>query len=872
MAARAAGKVVVALAFALALVLVSFAIGTRGLAPSLQEYTESSESIFQPLVVIAGLTLLLLLLTSCVVYALWRIGLLGWAKFRVSSDRRAEHKALENHGRKWLGIRSPDDEAIRGLTSTTTLGGKVAPRFGPVSLLAPAGDQFFWDVLRRKVQGNDLPGMYLCRVGVGPSPRYEFPPLDDPNLLGGEVNKRVLARAASEAPEALANFRRLLGLAAIHGAEWPELKLIVEQEGLTWDSLLVHTLYLQIGDGHDASIEPVGKLLAFHILQERQVITDSRNYDGAQADSATTSSRLSLDSDDAKLWSWLQEAKRRLREDNSPARSEHHALGPESQFLAREHHDLLPPVAAPEATANGEAVGAVKSEHSGGVHENGPDGRERTRRRSKFRPPSESHLFRADSLAGTVAVLGVAVLASIGVNLPLNRLREYTPEYQIERMVEDTTNRDQFLPHAKGYQWIAMLAWLGTGNGKCDFDRPIAEVAAFSGEHRARGLREIAHVAVARGRRNELIAAVSQAKYSNLLPTMHAVLAEEYLNLRYDVRLMFSVKHVSGMPTAGRKLVVAADVDHVLHFRIFDDDARLVVETDEKAIMGKAEPLKDLRVQLEKLARFPPVNRERDGRDHRGCHIDCRLPPASSFPDGGQGRGPRRLQGCMHRAKRATVRGPRLSHSQHAPLAKVGLTEDAQNAAKDLAAALSPGASTSDASADIYAMRIAIDVSTLLDDSVSANGYKERLSRELPTIGLGQDAAHAAEFLFEVGRTLPALDVAFWIQDAEDRQSVLALMFDMPQTKRDSLEEVFNLVRSSMKEAMSGAKPGKNGQVTLVASATASASQFHTWTLFELSPALAHHADWLENSNLREESLTWGFDALRICRSTSLRR
>ena len=51
----------------------------------------------------------------------------------------------------------------------------------------------------------------------------------------------------------------------------------------------------------------------------------------------------------------------------------------------------------------------------------------------------------------------------------------------------------------------------------------------------------------------------------------------------YDLRLMSSVNDVSGIPTEGERLIVVAAVHDVLHFRIFDGDGKMVVDTDESA-------------------------------------------------------------------------------------------------------------------------------------------------------------------------------------------------------------------------------------------------------------------------------------------------
>ena len=57
-----------------------------------------------------------------------------------------------------------------------------------------------------------------------------------------------------------------------------------------------------------------------------------------------------------------------------------------------------------------------------------------------------------------------------------------------------------------------------------------------------------------------------------------------------------------------------AAVDHVLHFRIFDGDGKMVVDTDEKRLTEQARQIEDLRKQLESL--WPPheLTRSEKGR------------------------------------------------------------------------------------------------------------------------------------------------------------------------------------------------------------------------------------------------------------------
>ena len=82
----------------------------------------------------------------------------------------------------------------------------------------------------------------------------------------------------------------------------------------------------------------------------------------------------------------------------------------------------------------------------------------------------------------------------------------------------------------------------------------------------------------------------------------------------FDLRLMSSLNDVSGIPTEGKNLIIVAAVNNVLHFRIFDGDGKVVVDTDEKRLTEQARQIEDLRKQLESL--WPPheLTRSEKGR------------------------------------------------------------------------------------------------------------------------------------------------------------------------------------------------------------------------------------------------------------------
>ena len=72
----------------------------------------------------------------------------------------------------------------------------------------------------------------------------------------------------------------------------------------------------------------------------------------------------------------------------------------------------------------------------------------------------------------------------------------------------------------------------------------------------------------------------------------------------FDLRLMSSLSDVRGIPTKGKDLIIVAAVNNVLHFRIFDGDGKVVVDTDEQRLTEQARQIEDLRKQLGSL--WPP--------------------------------------------------------------------------------------------------------------------------------------------------------------------------------------------------------------------------------------------------------------------------
>ena len=68
-----------------------------------------------------------------------------------------------------------------------------------------------------------------------------------------------------------------------------------------------------------------------------------------------------------------------------------------------------------------------------------------------------------------------------------------------------------------------------------------------------------------------------------------------------DLRLVSTANDVNDIPREGESLIIVAVVDHLLHFRIFDDDGVMVVNTNEKRLTEQSQQVEDLRKQLENL-------------------------------------------------------------------------------------------------------------------------------------------------------------------------------------------------------------------------------------------------------------------------------
>ena len=71
-----------------------------------------------------------------------------------------------------------------------------------------------------------------------------------------------------------------------------------------------------------------------------------------------------------------------------------------------------------------------------------------------------------------------------------------------------------------------------------------------------------------------------------------------------DLRLVAPVNSVNDIPRGGKNLIIVADVDNVLQFRMLGDDGTAILNLDEKKLPAQARQIEDLRKQLVGL--WPP--------------------------------------------------------------------------------------------------------------------------------------------------------------------------------------------------------------------------------------------------------------------------
>lgn len=174
---------------------------------------------------------------------------------------------------RYVAVWCEVDEAIGGLASTLGFKGTVVPRMRAVSstvlgylfsiftfpiraaynaVFAPASDEFIWDRITRRLQGNDRFGYDMVRVTRGPMPSFPSWP-----ELPRAVSEELIKTANDHAASTLAAVRNVIGLAASSNSELPSLVTAIGAQIQSRE--LVHTLYY--------ANENVCDLLALHVAQ-----------------------------------------------------------------------------------------------------------------------------------------------------------------------------------------------------------------------------------------------------------------------------------------------------------------------------------------------------------------------------------------------------------------------------------------------------------------------------------------------------------------------------------------------------------------------------------------------------------------------------
>ena len=92
----------------------------------------------------------------------------------------------------------------------------------------------------------------------------------------------------------------------------------------------------------------------------------------------------------------------------------------------------------------------------------------------------------------------------------------------------------------------------------------------------------------------------------------------------YDLRLLPSVNDVAGIPAEGKDMILVAAVENVLHFRVFDSDGKIDVDTDETKLTKQARQVDDHQESTGEFGDHSQAFRESEGAADRRTHGDSR--------------------------------------------------------------------------------------------------------------------------------------------------------------------------------------------------------------------------------------------------------
>lgn len=253
---------------------------------------------------IEGLTIMSVMLLACYVFTILTLHAFAPAleSHRIRAEEKLEDRAFRRFGDGWLGIWSPNDEAINGLRATlhidATFVRQMLPRnrvfisdtpsllykpivmlFSPIfnRFLRPFLNQRVRNIVVRSAQGNDRPAAEL--IAVTPTP------VDMPNsemlALPSSVDHQLVETADRHARELAPKLRRLLAQPSF------AMGIGTFSSELT-GSELIHTAYFE----H----ESIAAIIAAHIAMQEFI-------DSGTLDQPVVPHEASM---------WVAEAKRRM--------------------------------------------------------------------------------------------------------------------------------------------------------------------------------------------------------------------------------------------------------------------------------------------------------------------------------------------------------------------------------------------------------------------------------------------------------------------------------------------------------------------------------------------------------------------------------
>lgn len=248
-------------------------------------------------------------------YSLYRVGVVAYAAWMCARDHHADRVASRAFHDRGQCLWSREDEAINGLRTTLQLHDlrrtpddgaddldepapvappaasddgngrtpgaaaflaaepvRIMPRKGLASaVFAPLADQFFFEVLKQFLQGNDLVGRRLAAVTAEPPGAPLSPALPDPLQ---EALERQVTDGIIHVPSTLHRLRRVLGAVAYGGQLQSPFESGPSQPLPVHATLMIHTMYFpEARDADPGEGPPIPALIAQRIASRTRTET-----------------------------------------------------------------------------------------------------------------------------------------------------------------------------------------------------------------------------------------------------------------------------------------------------------------------------------------------------------------------------------------------------------------------------------------------------------------------------------------------------------------------------------------------------------------------------------------------------------------------